>query len=206
MQTQPAKQLQFGLFILLSIIIIGTIGFEIIEDDMSVLDSFYMTIISITTTGFKEVKDLSPAGRIFTVFLIITGVLAIGYTGGKGAQIIIEKQVFRRRRMSRKLNLIGNHYLVCGYGRMGKRVCDSLAHNEVPFVVIENDEKEIEALIDKDYLFINGDATVDDTLQKAGIERAKGLVACIKSDAENVFATLSAKELNLSCKKPGLTV
>ena len=206
MQTQPAKQLQFGLFILLSIIIIGTIGFEIIEDDMSVLDSFYMTIISITTTGFKEVKDLSPAGRIFTVFLIITGVLAIGYTGGKGAQIIIEKQVFRRRRMSRKLNLIGNHYLVCGYGRMGKRVCDSLAHNEVPFVVIENDEKEIEALIDKDYLFINGDATVDDTLQKAGIERAKGLVACIKSDAENVFATLSAKELNVQEAFSGIRV
>ena len=98
--------------------------------------------------------------------------------------------------MSRKLDVIGNHYIVCGYGRMGKQVCESLTENEVAFVVIENDEKEIELLIDKNYLFVNGDATADDTMRKAGIDRAKGLVACIQSDAENVFATLSAKELN----------
>jgi voltage-gated potassium channel len=196
MHNHTTAQLKFGLFLLASIIIIGTIGFEIIEEDMTFLDSFYMTIISITTTGFKEVHDLSAAGRVFTIFLIITGVLAIGYTGGKAAQIIIEKQVFRRRRMSKKLDVIGNHYIVCGYGRMGKQVCESLADNEVPFVVIENDEKEIELLIDKNYLFVNGDATADDTMRKAGIDRAKGLVACIQSDAENVFATLSAKELN----------
>ncbi len=196
MHSHAAAQLKIGLFALASIIIIGTVGFEIIEEDMTILDSFYMTIISITTTGFKEVHDLSAAGRVFTIFLIITGVLAIGYTGGKGAQIIIEKQVFRRRRMSRKLDVIGNHYIVCGYGRMGKQVCESLTENEVAFVVIENDEKEIELLIDKNYLFVNGDATADDTMRKAGIDRAKGLVACIQSDAENVFATLSAKELN----------
>ena len=196
MFSQATSQLKFGLLALLSIVVIGTIGYEIIEEDWTVLDSFYMTIISITTTGFREVRELSTGGRVFTVFLIITGVLSIAYTGGKAAQILIEKQLFRRRRMSRKLNVIGNHYIVCGYGRMGKQVCESLNENEVPFVVIENDEKEVELLIDKDYLFVNGDATTDDVMQNAGIEKAKGMVACIKSDAENVFATLSAKELN----------
>lgn len=187
---------KLGLISLFTIIVIGTIGFEIIETDWDFLDSFYMTIITISTTGFKEVKPLSDTGKIFTVFLIITGVLTIAYTGGKAAQILIEKQLFRRRRMSRKLEVMSNHYIVCGYGRMGRQICEGLAENKESFVVVENEPRKIEKIIENGYLFINGDATNDNILIKAGVERAKGLVAVVKTDAENVFTTLSAKELN----------
>jgi voltage-gated potassium channel len=196
MDSHAATQFKLGLFALVIIVTIGTIGYEIVETDWDLIDSFYMTVITISTTGFKEVRPLSETGKIFTVFLIISGVMAIAYTGGKAAQILIEKQIFRRRRMSKKLVLMTNHYIVCGYGRMGIQICEGLRDYNVPFVVVENDPKKIELLIENDFLFVNGDATNDDVLLSAGVEKAKGLVAVIKTDAENVFATLSAKELN----------
>ncbi len=196
MKSNTFNQLRFGLVSLIVIIVVGTIGYEIIEDDWDFLDSFYMTVITISTTGFKEVKDLSNEGRLLTIFLIISGVLTIAYTGGKAAQILIETQVFRRRRMSKELENISGHYIVCGYGRMGKHICDGLKYNNMPFVVIENDQKKIEIIRELDFLFINGDATSDEILVKAGVKKAKGLVAVIRSDAENVFATLSARQLN----------
>ncbi|MGD8780393.1 MAG: NAD-binding protein, partial [Ignavibacteria bacterium] len=196
MKSNVFNQLRLGLVTLLIIIVLGTIGYEIIESDWDLLDSFYMTVITISTTGFKEVKDLSNHGRILTIFLIISGVLTIGYTGGKAAQMLIETQVFRRRRMSKELETISDHYIVCGYGRMGRHICEGLKYNKVPFVVIETEQKKIEAIIENGYLYINGDATNDEILTKAGVKRAKGLVAVIRTDAENVFATLSAKQLN----------
>lgn len=196
MKSNVFNQLKFGLFALIFIIAGGTIGYEIIEKDWDLLDSFYMTVITISTTGFKEVKNLSNEGRVLTIFLIISGVLTIAYTGGKAAQILIETQIFRRRRMSKELANISGHYLVCGYGRMGKHICEGLKYNKVPFVVIENDQKKIEDIVELGYLYITGDATNDEILTKAGVKRAKGLVAVIRTDAENVFATLSAKQLN----------
>ena len=196
MNSDAAKQFKFGLFLLLCVIIVGTIGYEIIETEWTILDSFYMTIITISTTGFREVKDLSQIGRMFTIFLIISGVLTIAYTGGKAAQLLIETQVLRRRKMSKELEKIANHYIVCGYGRMGREICEGLAENNAPFVVVENDPKKIEMVKEHNYLFIDGDATNDEILIKAGLKKAKGLVAVIKTDAENVFATLSARELN----------
>lgn len=190
------SQFKYGLIALVCIIIIGTIGFEIIETDWTLLDSFYMTVITISTTGFKEVKPLSEAGRLFTVFLIISGVLSIAYTGGKAAQILVEKQMLRRRRMKRRLDLMANHYIVCGYGRMGKQICEALKENKYPFVVIENNPENVEHLIERGIDFINDDATHDDALIKAGLHRARGLVSVVATDAENVFTTLSAKELN----------
>lgn len=196
MKSSAFNQFRFGLVSLFVIIVVGTLGYEIIEEDWDLLDSFYMTVITISTTGFKEVKNLSTEGRILTIFLIISGVLTIAYTGGKAAQILVETQLFRRRRMSKELENISGHYIVCGYGRMGKHICDGLKYNKMPFVVIENDLKKIEIIDELGYLFINGDATSDEIFIKAGVKRAKGLVAVIGSDAENVFATLSAKQLN----------
>ena len=190
------RQLKFGLAALIIIIAVGTIGFEVIETEWDFLDSFYMTIITISTTGFEEVKPLSPAGRILTIFLIISGVLTIAYTGGKAAQILIENQIFRRRRMAKNLDVIRDHYIVCGYGRSGRQICDSLVANKFSFVVIENDREKIEKIIEKNFLFVNGDASNDEVLIKAGVERAKGLVSVVRTDAENVFTTLSAKGIN----------
>ncbi|MFC2084609.1 potassium channel family protein [Bacteroidota bacterium] len=196
MGSNSITQFKNGLIGLLIIIICGTIGFELVEPGWNLLDSFYMTIITITTTGFSEVKPLSDEGRIFTIFLIISGVLTIAYTGSKAAQILIEKQLLRRRRMEKKLDLLANHYIVCGYGRMGKEICDSLARNKYPFVVIENESDKIEMLKSKGFMIVNGDSTNDNVLLKAGLKRAKGLVSVVRTDPENVFTTLSAKGLN----------
>ena len=196
MQANIIKQFRNGIILIVVVILAGTFGYEFIEEDFNFLDSLYMAVITISTTGFKEVKPLSDMGRVFTVFLIISGVLAIAYTGGKAAQLIIEKQFFRRRKMSKELGALKDHYIVCGYGRMGRQIVDSLEYQKQKFVVIENEPSKIEILTEKEILFVDGDATNDETLISAGLERAKGLVAVVRTDAENVFTTLSAKELN----------
>ena len=197
MNTEPRRQIIVGLSVLLGTIIFGTVGYEILEPGMSFFDSFYMTIITVSTTGFKEVHDLSLPGRILTIFLIVTGVTAIAYSAGRAIQAIIyETEIFWRKRMDKKIENISQHYVVCGYGRMGMQICESLYEHGAPFVVIENDEKKIERLKEKKYLFLEGDATSDDSLIAAKIKVAKGLVAVVKTDAENVFTVLAAKELS----------
>ncbi len=195
MRNQLFKQVIYGILLLSFIVVIGTVLYMIIEG-FGFIDALYMTIITISTTGFKEVKTLSDSGRLLTISLILSGVLTIAYTGGRAAQLIIETQIFRRRRMSKQLGQLKEHYIVCGYGRMGREVCESLSENDVPFLVIENEASKIEELIEKNMLFIHGDAANDEVLEEAGIKLAKGLAAVVRSDAENVFITLSAKELN----------
>ncbi len=188
-------QLRRGIILMVSILVTGTLGYMYLEN-WGLLDSLYMTVISITTTGFAEINPISPPGRIFTIFLIITGVLSIAYTGGRTAQFFIETEFFKGRRMLKKVENLTGHYIVCGYGRMGKTICDGLIESNSPFLVIENSEAKIEILDSRNILYVFGDATSDETLIKAGIERAKGFVCVIRTDAENVFASLSAKELN----------
>ena len=195
MRSQLFKQVIFGLIVLSLIVVTGTLLYEEIEG-YSFIDALYMTVITISTTGFKEVRPLSDNGRLLTIFLILSGVLTVAYTGGRAAQFIIETQIFRRRRMSKQLGQLKDHYIVCGYGRMGREVCESLSENDVPYLVIEKETDKIEVLIEKNILFIQGDAANDEILEQAGIQVAKGLAAVVRSDAENVFITLSAKELN----------
>ena len=161
-----------------------------------ILDAIYMTIITISTTGFAETHPLSQTGRFFTLLIIVMGIGSIAYTGGRAAQLIFETQIYRRRKMSKKVEHLSNHFIVCGYGRMGRFICDELTEADVDFVVIENDPVKIDRLIERGFMFVNGDATRDDVLVSAGIKKAKGLVAVLSSDAENVFATLSSKVLN----------
>jgi voltage-gated potassium channel len=195
MTDKTLRQLRFGLAILLLTIFVGTTGYMIIEK-WHFLDAIYMTIITISTTGFAEVHPLSQPGRFFTILLIIMGIGSIAYAGGRAAQLVFETQIYRRRKLSKKVEHLNNHYIVCGYGRMGRFICDELAEAKVDFVVIENDAAKIEKLTDRGFMFVNGDATSDEILISAGIKKAKGLVAVLSSDAENVFATLSSKVLN----------
>jgi len=195
MERNIFKKLEVGLGLVLLVIITGTLGYKIIEG-WSLFDSFYMTIITISTTGFKEFKPLSTSGMVLTVFLIITGVISLAYTGGRGVQLLVESQILRRRKMSKNLERVSNHYVVCGFGRMGSQIAEHLLENDLSFVVIENEPNNVLKLNELNYLFVNGDATDDDALIKAGVERAKGLVAVLSTDAENVFTTLSARELN----------
>ncbi len=190
------KKVIYGFLALFGVLILGIIGYMFIEKDFTLLDAFYMTVITMTTTGFKEVKPLTDQGKIFTVFIIFSGVLAIAYTGGRAAQLLIETQIFRIRRMGKKMQNLSDHYIVCGYGRMGRRVCEELKKNKAKFVVIERDESIINDLKEKNYIYVIGDASNDEILKNAGIANAKGIVTVTHSDAENVFTALTAKQLN----------
>ncbi len=192
---QTGKQIRVAILIFLGIVITGTAGYMFIEGwDFS--DSIYMTFISITTTGFREVHPLSDLGRVFTIFIISGGFISILYIAGRVAQFLIQFYINQRRKMKRKIKTIRNHYIVCGYGRMGRVVVDGLQEAKIPFVIIEKNKDLSEMMLEGNVLHIKGDATDDEVLESAGVTRAKGLVTVLPTDAENVFTTLSARGLN----------
>lgn len=183
------------------IVAFGVAGYMGIEG-WDFLDSLYMTIITLTTVGYKEVHDLSSGGRLFTIFLIIGGVGTVFYALSTGAKLVLEgelQELFGRRRLEKKIKELKDHYIICGYGRMGKIIGRELKVKNEKFAVIEKkpnmpQEKE-------DSLILEGDATQDEVLKDAGIERAKGLISVLPTDAENLFVVLSARGLN-----PGLLI
>ncbi len=190
------KKIFFIPLLLFIILLAGTIGYIIIEE-MTLIDALYMTVITLATVGFREVKDLSEAGKIFTIVLILSGFGVFTYALTIGARIIIEgeiKEVFKKRKMRKKVEALSGHYIVCGYGRMGSIIVKELLANKMPIVIIE---KNALNLPDNDNItYFVGDATNDEILKSAGIERAKGLITVLPSDAENLYVVLSARELN----------
>jgi voltage-gated potassium channel len=193
----PRKVIR-GLVMLIGILILGTAGYMVIER-WQLLDAIYMTVISITTVGFKEVRDVSEAGRIFTLIIIFTGMGIMAYTLGMVAQVMVEFQVrsiFGRRKLGSKIKSLKNHYIICGYGRIGRIIAQELEENGIPLLVIDNDPESKQALDTHEIPYIIDDATSEDILIEAGIERAKGLVAVVLSDADNLFITITARGLN----------
>ena len=189
---------RFMLVLLVLIIGLGTFGYMLIED-WEVLDALYMTVITLATVGFREVHQLTPLGQVFTVLLIIFGVGGVIYTIGTLAQLLIEgelQELLGRREMEKQLQKIRDHYIICGYGRVGKQVSREFRQRRVPFVVVEKDPALLEELTCEGVIYLQGDSTEDHTLIEAGIERAKGLVLTIASEADNVFVTLTARHLN----------
>ncbi len=189
------RHLRNAILVLIFIIISGTSGFMLIEK-WNLPDSLYMTIITITTTGFEEVHPLSTQGEIFTLVLLMFSFGTVLYIGGTGVQIIIESTFFRRKKMQKRIGQLKDHYIVCGFGRMGTHICNDLQQANVPFIVIESNPDNQSKLDEMEYLYDIGDASSDETLIRSGVKYAKGLVAVLSSDAENVFTTLSAKTLN----------
>jgi len=190
------KKLIQVLALIAFVIAFGTVGYIVVEG-WNFLDSIYMTIITITTVGYREIHGLSSKGRIFTIFLIVGGVGTVLYALSTGAKIILEgelKDIFGRKKLEKKIKDLYDHYIVCGYGRMGKIICRELKAEGVQFVVIEKDPRMLEEK--EDILFLIGDATRDNTLKEAGVERAKGLISVLSTDAENLFVVLSARGLN----------
>ncbi|MBD3234988.1 MAG: potassium channel protein [candidate division Zixibacteria bacterium] len=189
--------------LILSVLLFGMVGFRIIEG-WTLLDSLYMTIITLSTVGYGEVHNLSVPGRVFATILIIFGVGTVAYTFGVIGQFIVEgkvREIFGKRKMEKQLQSMDNHYIICGYGRVGSQVCEEFAVRRVAFVVVEYDEKNIGELLKTDYVYIQGNATDDEILKSAGIEKAKGLVSTLASEADNVYLALSARHLN-----PNLTI
>ncbi len=187
-----------GAMLLVLILLVGTTGYVILEG-WPILDALYMTIITITTVGFGEVNVVSSAGRIFTIFIIFVGMGIMAYSLGMVAQFMVETQVrsiLGRRKLGRELRSIKNHYIVCGFGRIGKIISHGLKSQGIPFVVIDQSPESKEILEEQDIPHIIGDATSDDILLEAGIERAKGLISVVLSDADNLFITMTARGLN----------
>ncbi len=191
------RKLRISILLLLAILAFGTAGYAIFED-MTVFEAFYMTLITISTVGFGEIKPLTEVGRIITVVVIITGISTGTYTIGMVARIFIEGELskyFGRRRLEKQIAELKDHFIICGYGRIGRIICRELHADQIPFVVIDQDPAATEHIERQGYLFIQKDATTEEALLDAGIESAKGIVTAVESDANNVFITLTARAL-----------
>ena len=182
---------------MIAVIFVGTAGYVVLEA-MPLFDAFYMTLITISTVGFGEVKPLSYGGRILTAFIIVSGISVLTYTLGQVVKIFVEgelSQLLGRKKLEKQISRLKDHYIICGYGRIGKIISQELAEDHIPFIVIEQNPDLVEMLEQDRYLYINMDATTEDALLKAGIMKAKGIVTVVHSDANNVFIALTAKGL-----------
>ncbi|MGD2127226.1 MAG: potassium channel protein [Desulfobacteraceae bacterium] len=187
-----------GFMILVVVLLGGSAGYMLIER-WGFFDSLYMTVITITTVGYREVGNVSEPGRIFTIFVIFSGMGIIAYILGMIAQAMVDVQVrsiIGRRRLGLKIRSMKNHYVICGFGRIGKIICRELKANDIPMLVIDNSPENRQALENEEMPYIADDATSEDVLVEAGIERAKGLISVVASDADNLFITMSARGLN----------
>ena len=184
--------------IFITLLLVGTFGYMLTED-MSFWMGMYLTIITVFTVGYGDFFPVHPSGRIFTVFLVITSVSFVMYTFSKVTETMIEGELrglYKRRKMNRQINRLRDHYIVCGFGRIGKEICKILQEHQRPFVVIEKETEEIKVIEDLQYLVLQGEAADDEVLLNAGIDRAKGLVSVVASDADNLYITLTARGLN----------
>jgi len=180
------------------VLITGTVGYHIIEG-WPILDGLYMTVITITTIGFGEIHPLSRDGRLFTLFIIILGIGIFGTALVAASRWLIEgevEKVFKRRRSMKAIERIKDHYVVCGYGRMGSFVCQQFHARGIPFVVVENRPEVQDKVTEAGFFLSPGDATDEDVLIAAKIRAARGLVSALNSDAANVYVVLTARELN----------
>jgi voltage-gated potassium channel len=194
---EPQKRLRRGIIILASIIAAGTIGYMLIEG-WTPLDSIYMTVITVSTVGFGEVHPLSEAGRIFTIILIIGGVSGALFVFSALIDYVIEGRMGiarRKRHMKAKIAELKDHFILCGYGRVGEEVARIFTEEGVPFVTIDSRPENIALAEEQGYLCLLGDATSDKVLLEAGIERARALVAAVGSDVDNTYIVLSARGL-----------
>jgi len=192
------RKLLIGLLLTVAFIITGTAGYTIIEH-YSLLDAFYMTVITITTVGFGEVHTLSAAGRVFTIVLILFGFGSIAFLAHTFTEALVERAAsgnLEKRTMQKRIQDLKDHVIICGYGRVGEAATEHLASTGTDFVVIENDDEQLKLIAENHFTHLDGDATKEDTLLAAGIKQASGLLALLNSDPENLFTVLTAREMN----------
>ena len=192
------SKLNTAVVLLILVLIIGVFGFKIISD-FSWLDAVYMTVITITTVGFGEVQPLDQESKLFTIILILTSVIIVGYALKIITEYIISKNdinELKQKKMQKKIDALSDHVIICGYGRNGKQAANKLATHHRDFVVIEKDEQVTQKHKDTSTLFILGNANEDEGLVRAGINRACCLISALPNDSENVFVVLSARQMN----------
>ncbi len=180
-----------------AIVAIGSGGFYTIGgDEWSIIDSIYMTIITLSTVGFGEVYPLSDLGKLWTVIVIIFGVSGFAAIVYELGAELIQMNTYRSRTMRKKISKLKSHYIICGYGRMGAVIAGELYKKGIPFVIVEINESKINIIQDIGYMHIHGDATMDDILIEAGIEGCEGIVVVLENDQDNLFVTMSSRNLN----------
>jgi voltage-gated potassium channel len=187
------------LVVTLLLVLAGTLGYYFLEADYSLFDALYMTVTTLTTVGYGEVHPLSWRGRVFTMLLLLGGVFTLFYAATELIRAIVSGELgdlLGRQRMERSLLELRNHLIVCGYGRMGRLVCKEFSAHELPYVVIERRAELLEGFHLRNAIPLHGDATSDEVLRQAGIERARTLVTVLASDADNLYITMSARLLN----------
>lgn len=183
---------------LAGMVVFGTVGFTVIEG-WSLLDSLYMTVMTVTTVGYGPPLPLTPAGRNFAIFFMVVGVGTAGYLLSSAVQALVRSEIleaYGARRRQREMNKLKDHYIICGAGRVGSRIVRELSRARVPFVAIETDPQHASDLGLPDTQLLVRDATLDETLVEAGVERARGLAACLSDDASNLYVVLTARTLN----------
>ena len=179
------------------VIVGGTAGYAAIEG-WSAWDAFYMTVMTVTTVGYREVHPLSRAGQMFTTLVMVTGVGTLFYTATMVMALLVEGELhqrWQRRRLERMIDQLSNHFIICGFGRIGATVASEFARQGVPFVIIERTAERFQAAVEAGYAAVEADSSNEEVLKRVGIERARGLIAAVGTDAENVYTVLSARLL-----------
>jgi len=205
-QEESSRTLKIGIGLFVSIIFAGTLGFHLVEK-MSILDSMYMTIITISTVGFKEVGEepLSQLGKVFTMGLIVTSLGSLAYVGSNMARFVFDGELanyIKTYRVDKKIAKLKNHVIIVGYGRNGEQAAIELYEHGVEFVIVDKRDNVINRVRqNQELLYIKGDATHEEILEKARVNDARALIATTPNDADNVFVVLTARSMN-----PGLTI
>lgn len=183
---------------LLAVLVLGSLGFVLLEG-WNFFDALYMTVTTLTTVGYGEIHPLSRLGKAYNMVLILTGMGVLLYLITSLARVVVEGEIHEalgKRKLLKHIKKLQNHYIICGFGRIGEIIARQLKEAGVPLVVVENNPELVPRLEESGYYFVNGDATREEILVEAGIERARGLVAVVSSDAGNVYITLTARSLN----------
>ncbi len=197
-RTRRRLKIRYAAVALLAAIGCGTIGFHTLEG-LGWIDSFYMTVQTVTTVGYGDLAPRTPGGKLFVAFFMLAGVGAVAYILSSTIQVIVQSEfiaAFSTRRQRRGMKNLNNHFIICGAGRVGQRIIEELERMHIQFVVIERDEARVNRLLDRGDNVLLGDATLESILRQAGVERARGLATCLADDADNVYVVLVARDLN----------
>ncbi|MBN2255962.1 MAG: NAD-binding protein [Deltaproteobacteria bacterium] len=194
----PLEKVRFAFLLLILIFVFGTLGYHVLEG-WPFLESFYATVVTLGTVGYGDFYPKSSEGRIFAIFLITFGVGTMAYTFALVMENFMEgrlKQVLGRGKLKKQISKMRDHYIVCGYGKIGRLICKELSDEGIAFIVVDNDEKVIQRVEDAGFIYVKGTATDDQILIEAGVGRARGLVSALPTDADNLYVVLTARELN----------
>ncbi|WP_240923794.1 TrkA family potassium uptake protein [Mangrovimonas sp. CR14] len=186
------------MFLLALLVGTGVVGFKILSG-YSWINALYMTVITMTTVGFSEVQPLDDASKIFTIILILTSVIIVGYAISVITEYILSRNNYedlKIKKMQKEMEALNNHIIICGYGRNGSQAARKLKAYKKQFVVVERNKELLQKLDEENILYVNGNANEDDVLKEAGIERASTLISALPNDADNVFVVLSARQIN----------